>query len=377
KVVGYQRVAGLTGDASGGAAAERFWRNVVDERTVAIGGNSVREHFHPVDDFGDMVSDREGPETCNTYNMLKLTRLLYADSANTEYMEYYERALYNHILASQHPEHGGLVYFTPMRPAHYRMYSRPGVAMWCCVGSGMENHFRYGEMIYARRGRDLYVNLFVPSRLDWTAAGLRLRQATGFPDEETSVITIETVRPGAGSFTLRLRYPAWVAEGEMKVAVNGDPVPGAAMPGSYVGIERQWRAGDEVAISLPMTTRLEQLPDGSDWYAVVHGPIVLAARTPVFEDETLEFRADDSRMGHRADGPLCPAAATPVMLAAPDEFLESLEPVPGKPLAFRAGGLSAGDEEGVELLPFFRLHDSRYTLYWPRPDAVGTRTGGP
>jgi DUF1680 family protein len=164
KVIGYKRVSQLTGDDRWADAADRFWHNVVYQRSVAIGGNSVREHFHPVDDFSEMTSDVEGPETCNTYNMLKLSKLLYGDSGDLEYIEYYERALYNHILSSQHPDDGGLVYFTPMRPAHYRKYSRPGVAMWCCVGSGMENHFKYGELIYARRGADLFVNLFIPSR---------------------------------------------------------------------------------------------------------------------------------------------------------------------------------------------------------------------
>src|SRR5690606_10516613 len=132
------------------------------------------------------------------------------------YLDYYERALYNHILASQHPEHGGLVYFTSMRPGHYRVYSQPELAMWCCVGSGIENHAKYGELIYAHRGRDLFVNLFIPSTLDWKAQGVRLRQETRFPDEERTTITIET----PGTFALNLRRPAWVREGAMAVAVN-------------------------------------------------------------------------------------------------------------------------------------------------------------
>jgi DUF1680 family protein len=232
----------------------------------------------------------------------------------------------------------------------------------------MENHFKYGELIYARRGADLFVNLFIPSRLAPAGMDLRLVQATAFPDGEKTLITLEK---GGGEFALNLRYPAWVAEGALSVTVNGEKVEMSAKPGEYVGIERRWRAGDEVAVTLPMTTRLEPLPDGSDWYAVLHGPVVLAAKTPIFENEALEFRADDSRMGHKADGPLCPPDATPMMVAAPDEFLATVEPVNGKSLTFRAKGLDAG-QGSVELVPFFRLHDSRYTLYWPRAAGAGS-----
>ncbi|MGD8174867.1 beta-L-arabinofuranosidase domain-containing protein [Marinimicrobium sp. ARAG 43.8] len=366
KVIGYKRVAELSGNQDWTEAADYFWHTVVNERTVAIGGNSVREHFHPSDDFSDMVSDREGPETCNTYNMLKLSHMLYADAAELEYVDYYERALYNHILSSQHPDHGGLVYFTSMRPAHYRMYSQPEQAMWCCVGSGIENHFKYGEMVYAHRGNDLFVNLFIPSRLTWQEQGLTLVQETGFPDSETTRFMLEQ---GNGDFALHIRYPSWVPEGALRATVNGTAVDVAAGPGEYVVIDRNWRQGDTVTVTLPMTTKLEQLPDGSEYYAVVHGPIVLASRSEVFENERLNFLSDDSRMGHVAHGALCPPDAMPVMVSEPDEFLQHLQPVDGKPLTFRAdGGLAAPNQSQVELIPFFRLHDSRYTVYWPQAE---------
>ena len=364
KVVGYQRVAEVSGDPEWSEAADYFWRTVVYERSVAIGGNSVREHFHPTDDFSSMVSDREGPETCNTYNMLKLSRLLYDDAAELEYIDYYERALYNHILSSQHPDHGGLVYFTPMRPGHYRMYSQPEQAMWCCVGSGIENHFKYGELIYAHNDRDLYVNLFIPSRLTWEQAGITLAQETAFPDADVTELTLEK---GEGRFALKLRYPVWVEPGALEVSINGERVETKASPGEYVSIERNWHAGDKVRVTLPMTTRLEQLPDGSDYYAVLHGPIVLAAKTDVIQNEQLNFLSDDSRMGHIADGALCPPEATPVMVSEPEAFLEQLSPVPGQPMTFRASaGLDVADQDSVDLIPFYRVHDSRYTIYWPQ-----------
>jgi uncharacterized protein len=176
KVIGYERIAELGGDPAGADAAVFFWERVTGHRSVAFGGNSVREHFNPVDDFGPMLESREGPETCNTYNMLRLTERLFGRDAAARYADYYERALFNHILSTQHPVHGGYVYFTPIRPRHYRVYSQPSQCFWCCVGTGMENHGKHGRFIYAHRGDELFVNLFVASVLTWTERGLTLRQ---------------------------------------------------------------------------------------------------------------------------------------------------------------------------------------------------------
>lgn len=367
KVVGFKRIADVAAAQGDGAyagwddAARFFWDAVVRDRTIAIGGNSVREHFHPTDDFSSMVTEPEGPETCNTYNMLRLTKLLFESEPAGRYMDYYERALYNHILASQHPEHGGLVYFTSMRPGHYRVYSQPDSAMWCCVGSGIENHAKYGEMIYAHRGDELYVNLFIPSTLDWEEQGVHLRQETAFPDAERTVLTVQD----PATFALNVRYPAWVRAGELAVAVNGEPVAVDARPGTYVRLERAWEAGDEVAVTLPMHTRLEQLPDGSAYYAVLHGPIVLAAETDPFEGEQLAYLADDSRMGHVAQGPLCPTPRAPMIVRATEDFADRIVPVEGEPLTFRAPAWIDGEAKTLTLSPFFRVHDARYVLYWP------------
>ncbi|HMB91580.1 MAG TPA: glycoside hydrolase family 127 protein, partial [Rhodothermales bacterium] len=373
KVIGYQRVAdvadsfGQTGFEAWHDAASFFWDTVVNTRTVAIGGNSVREHFHPTDDFTSMVTEPEGPETCNTYNMLRLTRMLFLAKPSGQYVDYYERALYNHILASQHPEHGGLVYFTPMRPGHYRVYSQPDKAMWCCVGSGIENHAKYGEFIYAHRGDELYVNLFIPSTLNWNEQNVRLEQRTQFPDGETTVLTVQS----AASFMMKLRYPSWVRTGEMAVTINGVPQPIDAQPGDYISLDRSWQTGDEVSVTLPMHTRLEQMPDQSDYYAVLHGPIVLAAKMDPFEDEQLGFLADDSRMGHVASGPLCPPEKTPIFVSATDDFASKIEPVEGQPLTFKAPDLIEDTDRNLQLIPFFRLHDARYIVYWPHTTPEG------
>ena len=166
KAVGYQRVAELTGDTAYATAADFFWETVTDNRSLSFGGNSRREHFPSAAACVEYTEEREGPETCNTYNMLKLAEGLFRMNPDAKYTDFYERALFNHIRSSQHPEHGGYVYFTSARPRHYRVYSSLGQGMWCCVGTGMENHGKYGEFIYAHTDDDLYVNLFIPSELE-------------------------------------------------------------------------------------------------------------------------------------------------------------------------------------------------------------------
>lgn len=361
KVIGFKRIGELTGRKDMEQAAEYFWQTVVDHRSVAIGGNSVKEHFHDDKDFRPMVEEVEGPETCNTYNMLRLTAMLFQSSDKAAYADYYERALYNHILASQRPDSGGFVYFTPMRPNHYRVYSQVDQAMWCCVGSGIESHAKYGEFIYAHEKDALFVNLFIPSTLDWREKGVRVSQSNRFPDQDSTRITIE----GDARFALKIRYPAWVAPGRLAVRVNGKPVRLDARPGSYASIERAWKKGDKVDVTLPMTTRLEQMPDKSNWYAVLHGPVVLAAKTNPFPNEHLKFLADDTRMGHVAAGQVCPLEAAPVFVSDSRDFVRRFKPVKGKPLTFTAPGLvQGGAGSSTEFIPFFRLHDARYMLYW-------------
>ncbi len=367
KVVGFARIAQLGGEDEGRRAAEFFWRTVTSKRTVAIGGNSVKEHFHPADDFRPMLNEVEGPETCNSYNMLKLTALLQREHPERgSYADFYERTLYNHILASQHPGEGGFVYFTPMRPQHYRVYSQVDQGMWCCVGSGIESHARHGEFIYAHDGDSLIVNLFIASTLDWRERGIHLTQTTRFPDESRTRLTVHD----AGEFALKIRYPGWVAAGALKIKLNGKPIAVKAGPGGHVELRRAWVAGDHVDVELPMRTTLEPMPGLKNHVAVLHGPIVLAAKTPQL-GEALSFKADGSRMGHIAQGPVCPQEAAPVFVSDRADFVRRFRPVPGQPLTFTAPGLIQGAKPGsgadkLQLIPFFRLHDSRYMLYWAR-----------
>ncbi len=362
KVIGYQRVAEIANDKEWANASAFFFETVVKNRTISIGGNSVREHFHPVTDFLPMLESREGPETCNTYNMLKLSKMLFEGSMNTAYVDYYERALYNHILSSQHPEKGGFVYFTPIRPRHYRVYSQPDQSFWCCVGSGLENHAKYGELIYAHKQNDLFVNLFIASTLEWKERGLSVVQNTSFPFEESSSLKLTMQQPQ--TFTMHIRQPGWLKDKQLNISVNGKRINVKTATGGYVAIARKWKSGDEVSISLPMQSKAEPLPDGSGWVSFVHGPIVLAAATDKTHLHGLQ--ADDSRMGHIASDKLYPIHEAPVLVSSAQNLASMLKPVEGKPLTFTLAGQVLPEQfAGIELVPFFKVHDARYMLYWP------------
>ena len=204
KATGFQRIAELSGDKKYAEAGSFFWETVTGNRTLAFGRNSRREHFPGESSCIDFVNDVEGPESCNSYNMLRLTEGLYRMNPSVKYVDYYERTLYNHILSIQHPEHGGYVYFTPARPRHYKVYSTPNQAMWCCVGSGMEDHGKYNQFIYTHKNDSLYLNLFVASELNWNEKGIKILQQTQFPYEAQTRITITE---GSSNFTLLVRYP--------------------------------------------------------------------------------------------------------------------------------------------------------------------------
>jgi hypothetical protein len=365
KVIGYERIANINGDSSWTDAARFFWDEVVAKRSVCIGGNSAYEHFHPEDDFSRMIQGTQGPETCNTYNMLRLSKMLFQNSLDAKYIDYYERALYNHILSSQHPETGGLVYFTQMRPGHYRVYSQPHTSFWCCVGSGIENHGKYGEMIYAHAGDALYVNLFIPSRLQWQEKGVEIVQENRFPEEAATTLRVHS--PSATEFSLKVRQPSWIGSEGLQVQVNGEAVANLEQEGAYLSISRKWKDGDKVSIQLPMKWEAEQLPDGSNYYAFLYGPLVMAAKMGTEGMEGLF--ADDSRGGHIAQGDIIPLKEIPIVVSPARELLTHVQAVPGEPLRFALSGLyPAAYQAGLELMPFYQLHEARYILYFPQAD---------
>ncbi|WP_228853386.1 glycoside hydrolase family 127 protein [Aegicerativicinus sediminis] len=360
KAVGFERIGELSKDSTYLKAGEFLWETVTDNRSLAFGGNSRKEHFPSVSASIDFVNEIEGPESCNTYNMLKLSEDLFRVNPEAKYVDFYERSLYNHILSTQHPRHGGYVYFTPTRPRHYRVYSVPNEGMWCCVGSGMENHGKYSQFIYTHSKGALYLNLFVASELNWEEKGIKIKQETEFPFEESSKLTIIE---GTANFPLMIRYPSWVEKGALKISVNGKAVDILNSPSSYIEITRNWKKGDIVEIYLPMKTTTEQLPNVPNYKAFMHGPIVLAAKTG---SEQLEgLLADDSRWAHIAHGELLPIDKAPIIIEEDlTEIGDKLIPVPGEPLKFKTSNLNILNGENLILEPFFQLHDSRYMMYW-------------
>ncbi|TDD94708.1 glycoside hydrolase family 127 protein [Flavobacterium cellulosilyticum] len=361
KVIGFMRVAEVSGDKEWANAANFFWNTVVNNRTISIGGNSVREHFNPATDFSSMLESREGPETCNSYNMLKLSKHLFLANPSSKYMDYYERTTYNHILSSQHPD-GGFVYFTPIRPRHYRVYSTPQESFWCCVGSGLENHGKYGELIYAHDNQNLYVNLFIPSTLKWEEKGISLTQTTKFPFEEKTSIELKLKK--AQKFAIKFRYPSWIADGKMKISVNNKEMKIEKDANSYVSVKRKWKTGDVISIVLPMQNKTEQLPDHSNWVSFVRGPIVLAAVTDT--TDLVGLHGDGSRMGHIANGPIYPIEEAPLLISNNADLANSLIAEKGKSFVFTASDIIFQEKyKDLELVPFFQIHDERYMIYWP------------
>lgn len=362
KVIGYQRIAELAHDVQYHNASEYFWEIVTRQRSLALGGNSRREHFPTKENCIDYINDIDGPESCNTYNMLKLTEDLNRVKPNGMYGDFYETAMFNHILSAQHPQHGGYVYFTSARPRHYRNYSAPNKAMWCCVGTGMENHGKYGQFVWTHdkgvKAEDdaLYVNLFVASELNWKERKMVIRQQTAFPYAETSVVE---VAKGKGTFILKVRKPSWCENFKVKgVGFDADSYE----ENGFVCMKRKWKKGDQVKISMPMHAYIKPMINVSQYVAIMYGPILLGMKTGT--EDMRGLIADDSRFGQYAGGKKLALDEAPILLPKHlDDIAKNLKPVPAKPLHFKLATHMENTIDG-ELQPFFEIHDSRYMMYW-------------
>ena len=362
KVIGYQRIAELAHDVQYHNASEYFWEIVTRQRSLALGGNSRREHFPTKENCIDYINDIDGPESCNTYNMLKLTEDLNRVKPNGMYGDFYETAMFNHILSAQHPQHGGYVYFTSARPRHYRNYSAPNEAMWCCVGTGMEDHGKYGQFVWTHdkgvKAEDdaLYVNLFVASELNWKDRKMVIRQQTAFPYAESSVVE---VAKGKGTFILKVRKPSWCENFTVKgVGFDADSYE----ENGFVCIKRKWKKGDQVKISMPMHAYIKPMINVPQYVAIMYGPILLGMKTGT--EDMRGLIADDSRFGQYAGGKKLALDEAPILLPKHlDDIAKNLKPVPGKPLHFKLATRMENAIDG-ELQPFFEIHDSRYMMYW-------------
>ncbi len=286
KIIGAARAYEMTGIEKNQTIASFFWQTVVHNHSYVTGGNSEYEHFGNPGQLSGRLS-ASTTETCNTYNMLKLTRHLFSWNPEAAYMDYYERALYNHILASQNPETGMVCYFVPLAANSQKTFSSPDNDFWCCVGTGLENHVKYAENIYAQGENSLYVNLFIASELNWEEKGMHITQDTQFPDSNQSKITISCTTPVQTTFMIR--YPSWATSG-FSIKINGTIHNTSNIPGSYVSINRTWQDQDVIEIEMPFQLQKEALLGDTHKHAFLNGPLVLAGeigdaqRNPVFLD---------------------------------------------------------------------------------------------
>jgi hypothetical protein len=361
KFTGFQRVYTFTGEQKLTDAANFFWSTVVANRSWVNGGNSADEHFFDPAKSEEALLMLQGPESCNSVNMLRLTEALYQARGETAKIDYYERTLYNHILAAHDPERGMFVYFTPMRPGHYRAYSDEFDSMWCCVGTGMESPAKYGRMIYARDAGTVYVNLFIPSELNDPEKGLNLTQTTRFPHEEFSKLKLECREPV--EFSLAIRHPRWLNSEKIRIRVNGQEQHLTSTPGTYASITRQWRSGDIVEVQLPMRSTVETLPHNERYAAFLYGPIVLAGRMGREGLCKEDFWATNEEYGRLT----LPEEKVPVLLGDPAELVNRLQRIPGDRLSFRT--VDASGPREMNLAPLSDVHFERYVVYWQTMDA--------
>jgi DUF1680 family protein len=360
KIIGAAREYELTGEPQYAAIARFFWDRVALHRSYVIGGNSDNEQFFPIRNFSKHLGV-SSTETCNTYNMLKLTRHLFEWNPSAREMDFYERGLYNQILASQDPATGMMTYYVPLKPGAFKTFSSPTNSFWCCVGTGMENHAKYGSTIYFHTNTSLYVNLFIPSELNWQEKGLRLRQETRFPEEDNTRLYFDCNKPV--HIALNVRYPRWAQSG-IKITVNGKEQTIQEKPESYVTLEREWKSGDRVDVQLPMTLHIESMPDDSSVFALLYGPIVLCG--------DLGNGGIDST---RQYGQYTPhlqklePVAIPAFVCDRSMILAGVSPVAGSPLEFRTSGVTEPGD--VSLVPFYKMFNDRYTVYWRNYSADG------
>jgi uncharacterized protein len=343
KLYGALKVYMYSGNEKEGSAARYFFDEVTQHHTFSTGGNTRNEYFGQPDRLSPMIDGRTA-ETCNIYNMIKMSRTLFSMRPDIGYADYHERALFNHILASQDPEDGRVCYMVPVGRGVQHEYQDKQRSFTCCVGSAMESHALHADGLYYESGDKLWVNLYAPSTANWKSEAVKIETATDLPIGDTA--TIKIIPQSSKKFTLALRRPFWAGDG-FSVKLNGAALKTAAAPGSYVEIARTWKAGDTVELVLPKTLRKEVLADNPNRFAVMWGPLVLAG----------DLGAEAGRGQARNSSP-----DVPVFVAADQPVSNWLKPVAGKPGAFHTTGV--GLKQDVDFMPFYQLHRKRYAVYW-------------
>jgi uncharacterized protein len=351
KVIGAAKLYDITGEEKYRRMAEFFWDEVTRNRSYIIGGNSIFEHFRAKNTEKLGV---ETAETCNTYNMLKLTRLLFRWTPKVEYMDFYERALYNHILASQDPETGAKMYFISTEPGHFKVYGTHDHSFWCCTGTGMENPALYPRDIYYSDEEAVYVNLFIGSRAVLEDRNVVIKQHTEFPATDTTKMVIE--QADNASFKLRIRVPYWAA-GAVTAVVNGSDTF-SSLTNGYLEIERSWNTGDSIEVTLPMELHVHRAKDDEKKVGFMYGPIVLAGALGRENFPECDIIDNHMKLHHH------PIIKVPVLVTDETDVKSWIKPVEGAPLTFITDAVGEPGEQRITLIPFFQLHHQRYTIYW-------------
>jgi DUF1680 family protein len=353
KVIGAARRYELTGEKRYRDIAEYFWREVTGERCYATGNTSNGEGWETPPGVLSTELSSSTAECCCAYNLLKLTRHVFAWTADPRAADYYERTLWNSRLGTQNPEDGTLMYYYPLASGYWKFYGKPFDAFWCCTGTGVEEFSKLADSIYFRDAEGVYVNLFAASEARWPERGLVLRQETKFPDEGRTTIHVETRRPVA--MALRLRIPWWTSATKGgSVKVNGQSLSAFASPSSYLTLSREWRTGDRVELELPMSLSSAPMPDDPRLQAVMYGPIVLAGR--------LGAQGLSREMTY--GGYDCELKGSPVpvgdVAGDPGDVGSWIERMPGGRLTFSTRGQS----RPTSLIPLNRIAAERYAVYW-------------
>lgn len=349
KVVGAARLFEITGETYYRDCAIYFWDIVTENRSYVIGGNSKNEHFglENTEELGIQTN-----ETCNTYNMLKLTEHLFNWTHKAEYMDYYERALYNHILASQDPVTGMKTYFVSTQPGHFKVYCSHDDSFWCCTGTGMENPARYTRQIYHSENDELYVNLFISSEIE--LGKFQLKQETKFPETPTSKLTFEEANNEF--LTIHIRVPNWIA-GELSAKVN-DKHTYSSSENGYLTISGNWNSGDVIELSLPMELHSYVSKDDSGKLSFMYGPIALAGALGREKFPETDILEDHLSLNNY------PLIDVPTLVTNETNLNKWINPVEGTSLTFETDKIGQPGNVKVTLIPFYALHHQRYTLYW-------------
>jgi DUF1680 family protein len=347
KVIGAARGYELTGDERYGDISRYFWKEVISDHIYATGGTSNGEIWHAPDAIASELGGA-AEECCCSYNMMKLTRHLFAQEPDAKLFDYYERLLFNVRLGTQ-DRFGMLMYYVSLKPGLYKTFGTPFDAFWCCTGTGSEEYAKLTDSIYFHSNDAVYVNLFIASELNWKERGLRLSQTTKFPEAQTTTLTIESAPKQ--KTTLKVRVPYWATNG-VTVKINGQLQQVTATPSSYLDLDRAWANGDVVEIEMPMSLHIAPALDNKLVQAAMYGPLVLAAR--------MGYDGLTTSMVYGGSGP----RGRDTSIAMPEVdggeiWLEKTEGDRRYPLVFKTKGTGTS----YTLVPLYKVMDERYSVY--------------